>query len=183
MQRVPARRHVTTAVVALVLAACAVSGLGVGFASHLALRSLGLSASTPTATVRAAQTTAVSAAPSPSATVTLPVTLPPSGFTLQATATPNVLTSGQPFTLRVVVIAADKVSPVAGAVCYLRASQGAAPPLYAQWPSPQVTDASGTATWDLTAPQQPPGRYVLEVIAYGMHGWSYRWDLSVTLHS
>ena len=171
-------RRLPAAVVAVVLALCAIVGFGTGVTSHFVLRGLGFGAA-PTATLQLTDTPTPTLSPSPSPT--LPTTLPPRGFTLSASAAPNALISGESFTVSVLVLAADGVTPVGNAACYLQAPRHGAQPLFTQWPAPQVTTADGKAAWTLTAPSVAPGVYGLEVIAYGQHGWSYRFDTSVTV--
>ncbi|MGZ3674917.1 MAG: hypothetical protein ACXVCO_11460, partial [Ktedonobacterales bacterium] len=91
------------------------------------------------------------------------------------------LTPGQQFTVVVTALASDHVTPIAGLPCYMRARTDGTSPLFQQWPGPQVTDNDGRATWTLTAPQNSPGAYGFEVVAYGEHSWSYRYEVTLIL--
>jgi hypothetical protein len=166
--------------VGLTLVLCAGSGLAAGSFSRKVVDAFGRPntgvgvAATPTH--HAAHT----ATPSPSATLVSTV-LAASGFSLSTVVTPNQLTPGQQFTVVVTAIARDGATPVSGLQCFLQAPGNGRQPLFAQWPSPTGTDATGHATWTLTAPTVAPGRYGIEVIAYGDNHYWFHSDPQITV--
>lgn len=171
--------------IALMLAAFALSGFGAGLVTRtVAGDALTQAGGLPTFTSHAPTRTPTStAAPAgPTATVSPnPTVLAHSGFTLQAVSSARSLSPGQQFTVVVTAVASDNVTPVTGLPCYMRARTDGTSPLFQQWPGPQVTDKDGQATWTLTAPQVTPGTYGFEVVAYGEHSWSYRYEVSLTI--
>ncbi len=181
-KRAEPRRAPSAAVVAVVLAVFALSGLGAGVLSRSALGGLGLFASaTPTAT--SLPTATATSAPSPVPSATPSPTLPAGRFRVtSAFATPRSFAAGDTFTVQVTVLAPDGVSPAAGVLCYLQAPDGENQ-LFTTWPAPQITASDGTGEWSLTAPAASPGTYMLRVIAYGQHGYSTWFDTTVTLHA
>jgi hypothetical protein len=167
-------------IAALLLLLFALSGLGAGFASRTALDGFGSAgqAAAPTSM----PTATVAETPTPLATPTAAQLLGPSHFTFKATAAPRTLVPGQAFTISAVLVAADGSTPVANVTCYLRAPDDSAP-LFTPWPAPVQSDATGQAIWNLTAPQLAPGIYQIEVYAFGEHGWSFRYNTTVTLQA
>jgi len=167
------------------LVAFALSGFGAGLVTRaVAGDALSDAGGLPTFTSHTLTQTPTSIS-SPAAPTTTPSPIPTviarSGFTLQAVSSAKSLSPGQQFTVVVTALAVDHVTPVAGLPCYMRARTDGTPPLFQQWPGPQVTDNDGRATWTLTAPQNTPGAYGFEVVAYGEHSWSYRYEVTVTL--
>jgi hypothetical protein len=171
--------------IALMLVAFALSGFGAGLVTRtVAGDALSHAGSLPTFTSHTpTQTpTSTSAPAGPTTTPSpIPTVIAQSGFTLQAVSSAKSLSPGQQFTVVVTALASDHITPVAGLPCYMRARADGTPPLFQQWPGPQVTDNDGRATWTLTAPQNTPGAYGFEVVAYGQHSWSYRYEVTIML--
>lgn len=166
--------------VALTLVLCAASGLAAGSFSRKVVDAFGRLDTGAGVAASPTQHATHTATPSPSATL-VPTVVAASGFSLSAVVTPSQLTPGQQFTVVVSAVARDGVTPVSGLQCFLQAPSNGRQPLFAQWPSPTGTDATGRATWTLTAPQVTPGRYGLEVIAYGDHQYWFHSDPFVTV--
>lgn len=171
--------------IALMLVAFALSGFGAGLVTRtVAGDTLSNAGGLPTSTSHASVhvPTATSALAGSTTTSTpMPTVIAQSGFTLEAIPSAKSVSPGQQFTVVVSARASDNITPVVGLLCYMRARSDGVPPLFQQWPGPQVTDKDGLATWTLTAPQYTPGAYGFEVVAYGQHSWSYRYDVNVTL--
>lgn len=173
-------------IIALLLIAFAISGFGAGLVTRTVagdvLTPIGSSAPTSTTQGRAPAATSTHAPSTPTTTPTvIPTAVAQSGFTLHASVSTKNVAPGQQFTVVATALASDNITPVAGLACYMRARTDGTPPLFQQWPGPQITDTDGHATWTLTAPQNTPGTYGFEVVAYGAHSWSYRYDVSVTI--
>ncbi len=172
--------------ITLMLVAFALSGFGAGLVTRtvagdaLSKAGNGLPTSTSQAHAQAPTSTASPAVPGSTATA-LPTVIAPSGFTLQAASSAKSVSAGQQFTVVVIALASDNVTPVSGLTCYMRARTDGAPPLFQQWPASQVTGRDGRATWTLTAPQNLPGSYGYEIVAYGQHAWYYRYDGTITI--
>jgi hypothetical protein len=165
-------------VLALVLTLCAASGLAAGMTT----RALAGSALTANFVPRTAATQTRSpagsisvASPTAAAIATI---VPPAGFSVHADVQPRTVAAGQPFTIVATVVSADG-APLAGVACYMRAAPDS-PPLLPTWPDAAVTDATGTATWNLTAPAASPGVYTFDIVAYGAH-YQADWRPSLTL--
>lgn len=163
---------------ALVLTLCAASGLAAGVTT----RALAGSALTANFAPRAAATqtrlpagSAPAASPTAAAVATL---VPAPGFSVHADVQPRAVAAGQPFTVVATVVSSDG-APLASVACYMRAAPDS-PPLFPTWPDAAVTDATGTATWNLTAPSVSPGVYTLDIVAYGTH-YQADWRPSLTL--
>lgn len=171
--------------IALMLIAFALSGFGAGLVTRtVAGDALSRAGALPTFTSHTpTQTpTSTSAPAAPTTTAPpIPTVIAQSGFTLQAVSSAKSLSPGQQFTVVATAVASDNVTPVTGLPCYMRARADGTPPLFQQWPGPQVTDKNGRVTWTLTAPQNTPGAYGFEVVAYGQHSWSYRYDMTITI--
>jgi hypothetical protein len=180
MRRDAFRMGTRPLIAALVLLLFALSGLGAGIATRTALDSFGSAGEAEAPTTMPAAT--VAETPMPPSTPTVPQLLGPSHFTFKAAASPRTLVPGQAFTISAVLVAADGVTPVANVTCYLRAPDDTTP-LLAPWPAPVLSNATGQAIWSLTAPQLTPGIYEIEVYAFGEHGWSFRYNTSVTLQA
>lgn len=168
------------------LVAFALSGFGAGLVTRtvagnaLSKVDNGLPTSTTQAHTQAPTSTSSPSGPRSTATA-LPTVIAQSGFTLQAATSAKSVSAGQQFTVVVIALASDNVTPVTGLTCYMRARTDGTPPLFQQWPGSQVTDRDGHATWTLTAPQNPPGAYGFEIVAYGQHAWYYRYDGTITI--
>lgn len=172
--------------ITLMLVAFALSGFGAGLVTRTvagdALSHIGAHAPTSTTPAHAQAPTSTSApANSSISTTPIPTIIAQSGFTLQGVSSAKSLNTGQQFTVVITALASDTVTPVAGLPCYMRARTDGVPPLFQQWPGPQVTDKDGHAAWTLTAPQNAPGAYGFEIVAYGQHSWSYRYDITITI--
>ena len=171
-------RGPSAAVVAVVLAVFALSGLGAGVLTRSALGAF--ASSTPTATTQPTATATIALSPSPSPMAT---NTPFSGggrFAIVVAASPNPVAAGSPFTVLVTATNDGSTTPAAGVLCTLRARQGDANPLLTTWPAQQTTNTAGSAQWQLTAPSMPPGPYTLEVYAR-RGGASYTFDTTLTL--
>ncbi len=181
-ERAVSRRGWPALVAALTLVVCASTGLGAGALTRSLVgqsTSTGLALTDSTSPQKPKPT---NTAPAPSATTASASTVPaPAAFTLSVAITPNQLSPGQRFTVQAKVVGQDGVSPAQVLECSIRAPSNGVPPLFAQWPSPVVTDAAGLATWSLLAPQALPGRYAIEVIVHGPHQYYFYLDELVTL--
>ena len=166
--------------VALMLVLCAASGLAAGSFTREVVGAFGRPNTGAGVAASATHHATHTATPSPSATL-VPTVLAASGFSLSTVVTPNQLTPGQQFTVVVTAIARDGATPVSGLQCFLQAPSNGRLPLFAQWPSPTDTDETGHATWTLTAPAVAPGRYGIEVIAYGNNHYWFHSDPQVTV--
>lgn len=170
------------ALLALLFVACALSGLAAGVTTR-AFASNSLTASLPPTSGRASGPTHTPAKPTPSATTPPATIVAPSGFLVKAVVTPNSVAPGQPFTVIATVIAADGATPLEGVACSMSTAPGS-PPLFATWPPPAVSDATGHATWSLTVPATTtPGTYVLDISARGAGDWMTDWRPSVNVTS
>ncbi len=169
------------ALLALLFVACALSGLAAGVTTR-AVAGGALTAGSLTIPGGAKSTpTHTPAQPSPSATTPPATIVAPYGFSLSATVTPRSVAPGQPFTVTVTVVAPDGSTPRAGVECDLGAAPGS-PPLFASWPAPVVSDATGQASWSLTVPATAaPGSYALDISAHGARGWRYDSRPSLTI--
>jgi hypothetical protein len=172
-------RGPSAAVVAVVLAVVALSGLGAGVLTRSALGAF--ASPTATATTQPTATATLALSPSPSPTATNTPILGGSSFAITASANPNPVRSGSPFTILVSAYDSATKAPVEGIVCTLGAPSGTTNPLFASWPGPQVTDATGQARWQLVAPPAQPGRYKVEIDAQRADGSSFVWTSTVTL--
>lgn len=174
--------------IALILVAFALSGFGAGLVTRTvagnALSNVSKVLPNPTGQTHTQIPTSTSSRANPTSTATaLPTVIAQSGFTLQAAPSAKTLSPGQQFTVVVIALASDRITPVVGLTCYMRARTDGTPPLFQQWPGPQVTDKDGRAIWALTSPQNSPGAYGFEVVAYGQHSWYYRYDGTITITS
>ncbi|MGH2517094.1 MAG: hypothetical protein ACRDHP_15700 [Ktedonobacterales bacterium] len=172
----------SAALIAIVLIACSMSGLAAGvYARHLG-DPLAVATTGPRPAPSQTPLPAVTATPVAQATAT---TTPQSAvaveFALSVSVSPTVLSVGETFTITVTAVARHGGAPVAGLQCFMRAPSSGRAPLFQDWPPPQVTAASGQATWQLTAPQQSPGLYGVEVVAYGTNSYNYYADSFVTV--
>lgn len=100
-------------------------------------------------------------------------------FTLSLQVAPRTTTAGD--TLAVTVVATSNGVPVSGLTCELRAPKSGPPGLLTAWPTPVSTDATGTATWTLTAPSVAPGTYGIEVYAENVHHYNAYQYVTVTV--
>lgn len=168
------------ALLALLFVACALSGLAAGVTTRaVAGGALTASATRSPGQRSTSGPTRPPAQPSPPATTPPATIVAPYGFTVTAIVIPRSVAPGQNFTVTATVTAADGVTPLAGVACNLGAAPGSAP-LFATWPPPAISDATGHATWSLTAPNVP-GSYVLDISAHGAGGWRYDSRPSVTI--
>jgi hypothetical protein len=166
--------------VALTLVLCAASGLAAGSFTREVVDAFGRPDGVAGIAASPTHHATHTATPSPSAT-RVPTVLAASGFSLSTVVTPNQLTPGQQFTVVVTAVARDGVTPVSGLQCFLQAPSNGRLPLFTEWPSPTGTDATGHATWTLMAPPDAPGRYGIEVIAYGDNHYWYHSDPQITV--
>jgi len=178
--------NLTSAVLlAIVLVTCSISGLAAGvYARHLGERLAAatktVSAPASSATSRAAST--ATSVPLATATVT-PQSAGAVAFVLTVSSSPNTLSAGQSFNVSVTALTQNGGAAVVGLRCFMRAPTDGRAPLFQNWPTPQITDANGRATWNLVAPQVASGLYGVEVVAYGVNSYNYFADTFVTIGS
>lgn len=170
------------ALLALLFVACALSGLAAGVTTRaVASGVLTVASMSLPGGPRSSTPTHTPTPPSPTATTPPATIIAPSGFSVMAVVTPNAIAPGQPFTVTATIKAPDGVTPLEGVACNLGAAPGSAP-LFATWPLPAVSDATGHASWSLTAPAAAtPGHYVLDISAHGAGGWVTDWQPSITI--
>jgi hypothetical protein len=162
MRQQPPPALLTPALAGVVLVAFLMSGLMTGVLAHGLVDSL---RPVPTATtILQATSTAAKPASNPTATATQPALTPTAKFDLGLTASPTHVQPGGSLTLT--VSATSKGAPLGYLRCTLGPSPYGGAPLLATWPPDQVTDASGHASWHVTAPTQP-GTYTVVVSASG----------------
>lgn len=172
-----------TGLIIILLALVALLGLLSGFLTRtLVTRSQASAQVSPSAAPHAQTTpTNTSAAiPSTSATGTVTASTVTGQFQLSVSVTPKKVTPGQQMTITVHAFTPDTHTPIVGLPCILRAPTDGGPALFSTWPPAQTTDATGAATWSLTAPEQPAGTYEVEAYAKAS-AWSYRLDSTVNL--
>ncbi len=160
------------------LALVALLGLLSGFLTHtLVSRSRASAQASPSATPRTqtSPTNTSAAVPSAVATDTVPASSVTGQFQLSVSVTPKKMKPGQQITIVVRAFTPDAHTPIVGLPCVLRAPSDGSPALFSSWPPATPTDATGAATWTLTAPQQPAGTYEVEAYAKAS-AWSYRLD-------
>jgi hypothetical protein len=179
-RRAFAGRAPSAVVVAVILAAFALTGLGAGVLTRSALGAF--ASPTATATTQPTATATLAPSPSPNPTATYTPATGGSRFAIVVVASPNPVAAGSSFTVTVTATNDGSKTPAGGVLCTLRAPQGDANPLFAVWPAQQTTDSAGSAQWQLTAPSAQAGRYTLEVYAQ-RGGASYTFDTSVALRA
>lgn len=106
------------------------------------------------------------------ATATSTASSPATGFSLSIALSSRTPSAGETFTVTVTATTANG-TPVSGLSCILRAPTDGPPGLFATWPAPVTTDASGHAVWTLTTPTVAPGLYGIEVDAVGAHHYEF----------
>jgi hypothetical protein len=162
MRQHPPPALLTPALAGVVLVAFLMSGLMTGVLAHGLVESL---QPVPTATtIVQATSTAARPTSNPTATPTQPALAPTAKFDLALTAAPTHVQPGASLTLT--VSATSKGAPVGNLRCTLGESLNGGTPLLSTWPPAMATDASGHATWNVTAPTQP-GTYTVGVSASG----------------
>lgn len=161
--------------IAALLVLCCVSGLATGVLA----RSLSgqpqaaITRFTPPGSHPAATSGSAAASPSPTASPTATQTIvQATGFSFTVAPFPTQVAPGQQFTVTVTVLSASQ-APLPGIQCFMRAPSDGSPSLFQDMPTPQVSNATGQAAWNLTAPSVSPGTYRIEVIAYGSHSYEY----------
>jgi hypothetical protein len=102
-------------------------------------------------------------------------------FTLSIAASPKTVAPGQRIDITVTAWQKGTQIPLLGVLCYLRSPSGGGQGLFSPWPAPVATNGGGQAFWHLTVPDQPPGTYRVETVAYGAHSYYYRSYTSVTV--
>jgi hypothetical protein len=110
--------------------------------------------------------------PALGATATSTVSTSATGFSLSIALSSRTLSAGETFTVTVTATTAAG-TPASGLSCVLRAPTDGPPGLFATWPAPVTTDASGHAAWTLTAPLVAPGLYGIEADAVGAHRYEF----------
>ena len=167
-----------TGLIITLLALVALLGLLSGFLTHTLISRAQASAQVSPSTTPRTQTspTNTSAAnPSAGATDTVPASSVTGQFQLSVSVAPKKMKPGQQITITVHAFTPDTHTPIVGLPCVLRAPTDGSAALFSSWPPATATDATGAATWTLTAPQQPAGTYEVEAYAKAS-SWSYRLD-------
>ncbi len=167
---------------AVILVLCSLTGLGAGELARVIVSASGIAGFTSAVVVSRTDTGHLAPSPSPSPTGR-PASPSDSAFTLTAVVRPTQVAPGQSMMIVATVVGRDGVSPVLGQQCFLRAPSDGVSGLVTDWPGPEVTDSQGHAEWNLTVPSVQPGRYAVEVIAFGRDQYSYHWDALVTVVS
>jgi len=173
--------HLSLFVTAIILLACAATGMLAGTFAHTLASGLAggtapsgpVVSGTPPASSHATATQALNGTEAPGAVSTA------TGFILSITASSRTLSAGDTFTIT--VVATTNGAPLAGLACVLRAPMSGPPGLLSTWPAPTTTNASGQATWTLTAPSTAPGTYGIEVDAVGGHHYEFHRYTTVQL--
>lgn len=167
------------------LALVALLGLLSGFLTHtLVSRSQVRAQVSPSAAPHGQTTPTNTSAPVPSseATGTAPASTVSGQFQLSVSVTPKTMKPGQQITITVHAFTPDTHTPIVGLPCTLRAPTDGSPALFSSWPPATATDATGAATWTLTAPQKPAGTYEVEAFAKAnASAWSYRLDATADI--
>jgi hypothetical protein len=167
MRQQPPPALLSPALAGVVLVAFLVSGLMTGVLTRGLVDSV-QPVPTATAVVRATNTPA-----KPTPSPTLSAVTPSGAFDLGLTPSPAHAQPGA--TVALTVIATSGGTPVRNLLVTLGASRDGGAPLLSSWPPSKVTDASGQATWQVTAPSQP-GTYTVQVAASGANNyaaWGY----------
>lgn len=173
----------STVLILVLLALVAVLGLLLGLLTHTLLsRSAPTTHISPTSTALPHATTSKTSTPIPSsgATATATTSSATGHFSLSITVTPRTMSPGQQITIIVQAFTPDTHLPVAGVTCTLRNPTDGSTGLFTSWPAAQTTDSSGSVTWTLTAPNNPPGTYTVEALGK-TSAWGFKLDSSVQL--
>ena len=163
MGRKPSPALLPPALASVMLVAFLVSGLVTGVLAHGLATSL-KPVATPIEIVRATTTP-----PRPTPTATLAAITPTTPFDLTLAASPVHVQLGG--SLALTVKATSGGYPLASLECRLGASRYGGAPLLVTWPTDQVTDVTGAARWNVTAPRQA-GTYTVQVSANGSNHYS-----------
>jgi hypothetical protein len=157
---------------AVILLACAATGLVAGsFAHTLARASDGASATVAPVISGSPPAAAATATSNPTDTATV---LPPntqSGFILDISVSARTLSAGQ--TITITVNATTHGVPVVGLLCSLRSPVSGPPGLLSSWPAAVTSDAAGRAQWTVTVPSVAPATYGIEAYAVGSHHYAF----------
>jgi hypothetical protein len=175
----------STGLIITLLALVALLGLLTGFLTHTLISRGTVAAEIKPPTTATRQTTpATTHAPTTGegATVTTTVSGVTSQFQLSVNVTPRTVTAGQQLTITVNAFNPDTHAPIAGLPCILRAPSDGSPALFTSWPASETTDASGAASWTLTAPSVAAGTYEVEAFAQSAK-WSWKADATVGLRA
>lgn len=169
--RPPLHSQLSLFVAAVVMIACAATGMLAGvFAHTLAAERTSTSPNGPVITGTAPGQSLATVTPSSTATVASTMSTA-TNFTLSITLSSRTLATGETFTVTIVATAGG--GPVAGLLCTLRAPVSGPPGLFTDWPPAAATDASGKVIWTLTTPSIAPGTYGIEVDAVGGHRYEF----------
>lgn len=176
------RAPLSLVVAAVILLACAGTGMVTGVFAHAIAGNL-TGGATPTSAPVISGTPPLAAAtetstPESTATATTSVNTT-SGFVLTIAISKRTLSAGETFT--VTVLATIKGAPVEGLVCSIRAPIGGPKGLFTSWPAAQSTDANGHVVWTLTAPSVASGTYGIEVEATGTHHYEFHRYTTLTM--
>lgn len=167
------RSRISIVVVAMILLACSATGMFAGTFAHTLASGL-LGATSPNGPVISGTSPRGAAAtitPTEIVTETQAAGSTATAFTLSITLSTRAMAPGDTFT--VTVVATTNGAPVSGLSCSLRAPVSGPSGLFATWPAPINTDATGQAVWTLTAPAVAPGSYGIEVDAVGGHKYEF----------
>jgi hypothetical protein len=159
-------------VVAVILLACAATGLVAGSFAHTLARAAGGASATLAPVISGSPpAAAVTATANPTDTATMPPSNTQSGFILAISVSARTLSVGQTFTIT--VNATTNGVPVEGLLCSLRAPVNGPPGLLSAWPAGVTSDAAGQAQWTVTVPSVAPATYGIEAYAVGSHHYEF----------
>lgn len=169
--RLPLHSQLSLFVAAVIMVACAASGMLAGvFAHSLTSKQSSASPNGPVISGTAPGQPLATATSSSTATEA-PTTNTATNFILSITLSSRALATGETFT--VTVVATANGAPVTGLTCTLRAPVDGPPGLFSDWPPAAATDTSGQIVWTLTTPSVSPGTYGIEVDAVGGHRYEF----------
>ena len=169
--RPPLHSQLSLFVAAVVMVACAATGMLAGvFAHTLASKQSPTSPNGPVISGTAPGQSLATVTSSPTA-IEASATSTATNFNLSITLSSRTLATGVTFTVTVVATAGG--APVAGLTCVLRAPVSGPPGLFSTWPPAASTDVTGQVIWTLTTPSVSPGTYGIEVDAVGGHGYEF----------
>src|SRR5579885_295309 len=170
----------STLAVSIILVLLSASGMLAGVTAHH-LQAPPATTPSPSvvaqSTVPAQPTSTPKATAQPTATTPSSATAPTTGanakFTFSISASPKTVTPGQAITITVTVVRKGTQIPLPGVQCFRRQATSGGQSLFQQVPPAATSDENGLAVWNLTVPDQPPGSYRVEAVAYGAHSYSY----------
>jgi hypothetical protein len=173
------------ALIFTLLALVALIGLLMGILTHALVRRQGsiaqiIASRTATVTANPATTPTETATTQPRETATIASVV--GHFQLSVTVSPKIVKSGQQVTITVTAFDPNSHAPIAGLPCLLRRPIDGSPPFLNVWPTSQMTNASGAASWILTAPTKTAGIYEIEAYAKTPE-WGWKADATISLRA